>query len=242
MYQRAQVEYERQIWKRKPQLRLLKADYYAQIRTRLPANGGRWVELGSGCGGLGEFVPQVTQTDIFPSPWVDVATSAERLSFADGTLSGLIGVDVLHHLEHPLQFFREAARVLKRAGRVILLEPYVSTGSWVPWHCLHHEHCSMRETFDPTAGHFDRENNARATLWFERHRQTMESLVRPLFIEEIHRFDLFYYPLTGGFRPWSLVPSALAPGILRLDRWLGRWLGGLLGYRMLIVLRKGDAS
>lgn len=220
---------------------MLKTDYYNQVRALLPAQGKRVVELGSGCGGLKESIPGVIQTDIFPTPWVDVVTTAERLPFAGGSLDGLIGLDVLHHLEEPLRFFHEAARVLRAGGRLVLIDPYVSLGSWVPWHYLHHEACSMREPYN-LAGRFERENNARATLWFDGNRARTEAQILPLRLQVLKTFDLFYYPLTGGFRPWSLIPPMAARELLRADRWLGRRLGRWLGYRILLAFEKGAAA
>ena len=237
MYPSERLEYERQIWKRKPSLRTLKADYYAQVRALLPEKGARVVELGSGCGGLKESIPGVIQTDIHPTPWVDVVTVAERLPFAGGALDGLIGLDILHHLEEPLSFFREAARVLRPGGRLVVIEPYVSAGSWVSWHYLHHEACSMKEPYN-LAGKFVRENNARATLWFDGNRSRTEQQIRPLRLKALKTFDLFYYPLTGGFRPWTLIPAPAARGLLKADRWLGRWLGRWFGYRILLAFEK----
>ena len=240
MYLRDRIEEEHRVWRSKPQLRLLKEDYYSRIRVLLP-DGGRVVELGSGCGGFKEFLPGAISTDIHPSPWVDVAAVAERLPFFGDSVDGLVAMDVLHHMERPLVFFQEAARVLKGRSPLILLEPYVSWGSWVTWHHLHHEACSMKEPFG-FEGEFKRENNARATLWFQRNRESMQSLIRPLVVESVENLDLFYYPLMGGFRPWSLVPRVLAPVVLRLDRWLGRRLGKRMGYRILVVLRKGHTG
>ena len=186
-------------------------------------------------------MPGVIQTDIYPTPWVDVVMAAERLPFADGSVDGLIGVDVLHHLARPLQFFREAARVLRKGGRPVLIDPYVSLGSWVPWHFLHHEACSMKEPAG-MSGPFEKENNARATLWFSRDRASTEEAIRPLNLHQVKTFDLFYYPLTGGFRKWTLIPSGIAKGLLAADRLLGRWLGRLFGYRILLVMDNGGAA
>lgn len=249
MYERERIEQERSTWERKPQLRLLKADYSAQIVACLPAHQrstpeglphGRCIELGAGCGGVKASIPGCIASDIFPTPWVDLVMTAEQLPLTDGSIDALIGVDVLHHMERPLDFFREAARVLRVGGKVILIDPYVSVGSWIPWHHIHHEACSMREPID-FSRRFGEENNARATLWFDRHLATMTTLIHPLQIEQIRHFDMFYYPLIGGFRWWSLIPRAAAPALLRVDRWLGQWLGRLLGYRILIVMTRGGA-
>ena len=236
MYPRERIEYERAMWQRKPQLRLLKGDYYRQIQALIPSQG-RLVEIGSGCGGMKEFIPHSIASDIVLTPWIDLVMSAERLPLADGSIDALVGVDVLHHMEQPLSFFREAARVLRPGGKLVLLDPYVSLGSWIPWHFLHHEACSMDEPFDFSSD-FRTENNARATLWFDRHLDALQSLIRPLAVDTVKCFDTFYYPLMGGFRRWSAIPRVLAPMMLRLDRWLGRWVGKLFGYRMLIVMSK----
>lgn len=236
MYQRERVEEERQVWQRKPQIRLLKADYYARIMALLPRRG-RVVEIGSGCGGLKEFFPETISSDIFPMPWVDLVMTAEALPLADASVDALVGIDVLHHLERPLHFFREAARVLREGGKLVLIDPYVSAGSWIPWHWLHHEACSMREAFDFSQP-FRMENNARATLWFERYAAAMDPLIRPLQIERKERLDVFYYPLVGGFKRWSLIPAFTASAMLHLDRRLERRLGRWLGYRVLLVMGK----
>jgi SAM-dependent methyltransferase len=236
MYERAQVEEERLTWQNKPQLRLLKDDYYRQIRAWLPARG-RVVEIGAGCGGLKASLPKMISSDIFPTPWVDLVMAAERLAFRNESIDGLVGLDVLHHMEDPLAFFHEAARVLRTDGTLILLDPYVSLGSWIPWHCIHHERCTMREPFDLARG-FTVENNARATLWFDRHWKRMESLIRPFQMARVQFLDVFYYPLSGGFRRWSLIPQAAAPAALKWDRRMGDWFGKWFGYRMLLVFHK----
>lgn len=241
MYPLDRIEYERAIWQRKPQLRILKADYYQTVQRALNGHPYEWVELGSGCGGLKESLTGVIQTDIFSTPWVDLVMRGEQMAFSSDSLEGLIGVDVLHHLEEPLRFFQEAGRVLRTGGRLVLIEPYVSWGSWIPWHWLHHEGCSMKEPFDFTR-RFEQENNARATLWFGRHRPAMERLIRPLSTSVVRLFDLFYYPLVGGFRRWSLIPRRVAPALLRMDRRMGPRWGRWFGYRMMLVLVKAASA
>ena len=51
-------------------------------------------------------------------------------------------------------------------------------------------------------------------------------------------FAFAAYPLSGGFRRWSLIPPALVGPMLRLERPLERLLGRLGGFRMMLVIEK----
>ena len=53
------------------------------------------------------------------------------------------GLDVLHHLEAPADFFREAARVLHAGGRLALVEPWITPFSWVVYRFFHQEDCRL---------------------------------------------------------------------------------------------------
>jgi hypothetical protein len=46
------------------------------------------------------------------------------------------------------------------------------------------------------------------------------------------------YPLTGGFRPWSLIPAALVRPALRIESALAPVLGPLCAFRMLVVMER----
>jgi hypothetical protein len=59
-----------------------------------------------------------------------------------------------------------------------------------------------------------------------------------LSISNIHWFSFVVYPLSGGFRRWSLLGSASASLGERLERALEPILGRLLGFRLMMVLEK----
>jgi hypothetical protein len=52
--------------------------------------------------------------------------------------------------------------------------------------------------------------------------------------------SLFAYPLTGGFRPWSLIPASAVAPMLRLERAISPVLGWLLAFRLFVVLERVD--
>src|SRR3981081_2858935 len=66
-------------------------------------------------------------------------TATQALPFAEITTSNIAMVDVLHHVEFPMVFFEEAARVLRPGGRIIMVEPAITFGSSLFYRLLHHE-------------------------------------------------------------------------------------------------------
>ena len=54
-------------------------------------------------------------------------------------------IDVLHHLETPSIFFKEAIRVLKPGGRIIMLEPAITPLSWFFYYFFHQEDVDMSQ-------------------------------------------------------------------------------------------------
>jgi ubiquinone/menaquinone biosynthesis C-methylase UbiE len=83
--------------------------------------------------------PDVLATDIQFSPWLDCVAYAQHLPFAPNSAANIVMVDVLHHIEFPVAFFREALRVLKPGGRVIMVEPAITWGSTLFYRLLHQE-------------------------------------------------------------------------------------------------------
>jgi SAM-dependent methyltransferase len=137
----------RETWTRKPTLRIVYEDFYDRIAAA--CRPGLTIEIGGGIGKLKDRLSDVLLTDIQPAPGLDCAADAERLPFASGRIANIVMVDVLHHLQHPLMFFREAARVLEDGGRVLMIEPAITWGSTLFYRLLHHE--PVRTSIDPLA-------------------------------------------------------------------------------------------
>jgi len=56
-------------------------------------------------------------------------------------------VDVLQHVELPIRFFREAERLLRPGGRIVMVEPAITWGSTLFYRLLHQE--PVRMSADP---------------------------------------------------------------------------------------------
>jgi SAM-dependent methyltransferase len=231
----------RLLWYRKPSLRAIYTDYYRRIVDKcIP---GRNLEIGGGSGNLKEYLGEVISTDIVLSPWLDVAADAQVLPFAGETFSNIVGVDVLHHLERPQFFFAEAERVLRPGGRIILVEPAITPLSWPFYQFVHPEPVDMRADpfaegpIDPNRQPFDA-NQAIPTLLFARQRRLMETRFPSLKIIDLEYISLIAYPLSGGFRPWCLVPSFLVQPVLRLENAIAPLFGKLMAFRIFAVIEK----
>lgn len=224
----------KQAWATKPVLRAIYQDLFARIdAARVP---GPTLEIGGGIGAYKDGRDGVVSLDISWAPWLNLVGDAQSLPFADGSFANIVMVDVLHHLPHPMLFIAEAQRVLRPGGRLVVIEPAITPGSWPFYHFLHEERVDMKaDPFGPgpqcSAEPYDA-NQAVPTLMF---RQPQRLGLR---LASLKYLSLLAYPLSGGMKRWSLVPGALVKPLLKLEDWLSPLLGRLLGFRLMAVLEK----
>jgi SAM-dependent methyltransferase len=236
----ALAEY-RSAWQRKPVLQLVYDDFSERIAAACVP--GLTVEIGGGIGNLKQRLTDVVATDVQFAPWLDCVADAQRLPFADGIAANIVMVDVLHHIEYPPKFFRDAARVLKPGGRIVMVEPAITPGSTLFYRVLHHE--PVRTSADPLADGvpdpardpYD-SNQAIPTLIATRHRERFHQMFPGLRIIRTDWFSFGVYPLSGGFKPWSLVSVPMARRMLNLERKLEAPFGRLAAFRMMLIIEK----
>ena len=231
----------RGLWKRKPVLRAIYADFYRRIIQA--CRPGRSLEIGGGSGNLKEFAERVVTTDIVPVPWLDAAADAQALPFAQGSFANIVAVDVLHHVERPRRFLAEAQRVLEPGGRLIDLEPAITPLSWIFYRFFHPEPVDMGADpladgpISPGRSPFDA-NQGIPTLLFGRDRNRLARAFPGLKLVQFERLSLFAYPLSGGFRPWCLVPASMVAPLLKVENAIAPAMGRLAGFRLLAVMEK----
>jgi SAM-dependent methyltransferase len=231
----------REMWERKPALRAVYADLY---RRMLDAAGpGPILEIGGGSGNFKSFAPQAVSTDILPAPWLDVVCDAQRMPFASDSFGNVVMVDVLHHVEHPVHALTEAARVLRPGGRLIFCEPAITPLSGLFYRRFHPEPVDM--SADPlTAGDITAgkdpwvSNQAVPTLLATTFRMRLAEKVPQLELAALDWFSFLAYPLSGGFRPWSLLPHVVAGPLLSAEWAVRKVIGRLAAFRLLAVYRK----
>jgi SAM-dependent methyltransferase len=235
-----EIDY-RKLWNSKPGLRAVYSDIYQRMLAL--AVPGPILEIGGGSGNFKSFVPSAISTDIVAKPWLDLVCDAQRLPLADESFANIVMVDVLHHVEYPVTALREACRVLRRGGRLIFCEPAITAVSSPFYRYLHPEPVDM--SANPLAtGSVSGEkdpwdsNQAIPTLLVGRYRQAMAETLPALDLVSLDWFSFLAYPLSGGFRDWSLLPAAIAPTLLSVEWRLRKLLGPLAAFRLLAAYQK----
>lgn len=231
----------RSVWSKKPILRLVYRDYYRRIAAACVT--GETIEIGGGIGQLKSFIPSAISSDIQHSPMIDVVADAQNLPFRSGSISNIVMLDVLHHIEFPLLFLREAERVLRAGGRCVMIEPGITFGSTLFYRLIHPEPVDMGATPfvegspNPKRDPYD-SNQAIPTLLATRDRFEFDRTFPDLEIVEVSWFSFWVYPLSGGFKRWTLIPEFFGRRLLEFEKSIEAALGRLLGFRMMIVLQK----
>ncbi len=207
---------------------------------------GPVVDLGGGSGHLKDSFPDVIVFDILQSSHVDVVGDAHRLPFADDTLRAGVMLDVLHHLERPVEFLQEVARVLKPGGRLAMIEPAMTPVAWIFFNYFHQEPVDLSadpfadaHEADPLRDPFD-SNQAIPWLMFARAtgRTQFADALPNLRIFEQRLVSLMVYPLSGGFKRWSLIPGGMADALLRFEEAVMPTLGPMMAFRLMVILEK----
>lgn len=232
---------QRLVWGRKQVLRTVYEDLFRAVDENLLP--GPVLEVGSGIGAFKAHRRGVTALDITYAPWLDIVANAEALPVAAGTFVNIVAIDVLHHVPRPLLFMEEAARVLSTGGRLILLEPAITAGSWFFYRFIHQERVDM--SADPFNGEptcsiddpYDA-NQAIPTLLFTRYVKRLHRAIPELELKKVEYCSLIAYPLSGGFKSWTLLPSFMVDSILYLEKQLASGVKRRLGFRLLAVLER----
>jgi SAM-dependent methyltransferase len=233
----------RSVWEKKAAIRLLYRDFHRQLLESCPE--GPVLDIGGGTAHIKEFRPDVISVDILSFPGIDVVADAHALPFRSGSFAGVVMLDVLHHLERPIDFLKEASRTLKPGGRIVMIEPAMTTVARTFYDRFHEEPVDMNaDAFAPVAINPDRDpfdaNQAIPTLLFAtaQARRRVEQAIPSLLVRRVEWHSLFAYPMSGGFQEWSLIPASLVSPMLAFERMIPAPVRKHLGFRMLVVLER----
>ncbi len=248
----SRITEQRRQWALRPVLRMVYQDGFRRIVEQLKRDEsgsiGKSIELGCGGGFFKEYFPEIEATDVMLTPWADRVADAQHLPYADASLRNIVMFDVQHHIANLPSFFDCLSRALEPAGRIILLEPFVSPLSRFVYKRFHREPYEVDGNPFLWEHHLSAEpmdgNNgvSRAVFFTRRGLSEFKRRWPHLLILKRQRMSLFAYPMSGGFSGPVLLPHALAPAVLRIERYLENILGWFAAYRCLVVLQKQPRS
>jgi SAM-dependent methyltransferase len=231
------------VWEKKASIRLLYRDFHRRLLDGCPE--GRVLDIGGGTAHIKDFRPDIISADILSFPGIDVVADAHRLPFPDEFFTRVVMLDVLHHLERPVEFLKEASRVLKPGGRLAMIEPAMTAVARRFYHYFHGEPVDMNaDPFAQVAINPDRDpfdaNQAVPTLLFATSaaRRRVEEAVPTLRVRSVRWLSLFAYPMSGGLQNWSLISAALVPAMLALEEKVPEAVRRQIAFRMIVVLER----
>jgi SAM-dependent methyltransferase len=201
-------------------LHRLYTEWYTWLMRKAKTCGeGVCLELGSGGGFLKTIFPEAVTSDILDLPFVDVVCNAERLPFADGSLSCIMMLNVFHHIPRPYQFLEEAQRCLASGGKILMIEPANSRWGRFIYSRFHHE------PFDPDAGWeilqgnpVSHSNQALPYIYFERDVEQFNERFPALQLLDIRYHTPFLYLISGGLSYRAFLPDAMY-GAVKIMEW-----------------------
>ncbi len=206
------------------------------------------VEVGCGAGFSEMFLSagRLELTDTEPRPWVDRVVDAHALPHGDASVDVLIANNVIHHLAYPDRFFREAVRVLRPGGHLLVQECDCGLTTRIALRLTGHEGYDFAaDPFDPTRPCNDPNdpwsaNCAIPNLLFDdmaRFRSHYPELT-PI---EMARSEFFSHFNSGGITargPYLPLPQAALRLLDAADALLVRLAPGVFASQRRLVLRR----
>ena len=233
----------RRIIREKPFLQRLYLEWYRTIASALPAGEGSVLELGSGAGFLGDIVPDLVTSDVFPCPDIHIVLDGLALPFADSALRAIVMTDVMHHLPEPRQFFAEASRCVRPGGVMVMIEPWVTWWSRLVYTHFHHEPFLPEAGWEvPRHGPLSGANGALPWIIFVRDREQFEQEFPEWHLQRVNPIMPFRYLMSGGVSLRSLMPGWTFEIWRGLEKALRPWMDGLAMFAHIVLLRTREAS
>ena len=194
---------------------------YAACVARCPPTGGV-LEIGSGAGFAREALPRLIASDILPYAGLDLVLDARRLPFASSALKAILMFNVFHHIPDVGAMLAECERVLAPGGRVLIVDEHPGVIAGPILRYVHHEPYqpgAASWTFEST-GPLSGANGALCWIVFRRDREEFARRFPGLSIARYQPHTPLRYWLSGGLKPWTLLPRALYGAATALDRGL----------------------
>lgn len=228
----------RNIWNKKPVLRYLYKKWYKMIYSSLKdIPDGLSLELGSGCGNIKDYTNQTISSDIQFNNWLDAVIDGQHIPFKNDSISSISMIDVLHHIPCPKKFLSEAYNVLKPGGKIVIIEPYPTILSNIFYKLFHNEPVNKKQSILLNKNNFTEPNQAASFILFNKEKAIFESSTSFKILSQKY-FSTIIYPLSGGYKNYSLVPIKLIPFLEFFEKVITPF-NKFISFRTIVILQKG---
>jgi len=211
-----------QIIKTKPSLKKfydIIYDKYKDCLKRCPAEGSI-IEIGSGAGFGQEIIPELRTTDILPYCGLDLIMDSIYMPFCDESIRLICILDAFHHISNVKLFLKEAHRCLKPGGRIFMVEPYAGYIGYFVYKYLHQELYdpdTLEWNFNSSDPYYDA-NIALPWIVFKRDFHIFKKLFPGLALEICRPHTPLLYFISGGLKPWNLLPECAIPLFIEVEK------------------------
>lgn len=207
------TEIRKQIIRSKSFLKRIYQEWYSLISTEICGIDGPVLELGSGAGFFDEYISDLITSEIMLCRDVACVLDGQMLPFASGSLRAIVMVDVLHHIPQCELLFQDASRCIKRGGKMVFIEPWVTNWSRFVFGHLHHEPFlpDTEQWSFPSSGPLSGANGALPWILFHRDRQLFQEKFPEWQIQTIKPIMPFSYLVSGGVSLRGFVPGGVYP-------------------------------
>lgn len=212
---------QREVLERKKFLQRIYRDFYLEIRALLPERSEKVVELGSGAGKAEDFISQVIKTDVFHQPFANLVFDAMEPPFQTSSLDAVVFVDVFHHIPDVMRFLKTTHDVLRKGGRIIMIEPWFTPWSKFVYTRLHREPLDWKTgdwKFD-SSGPISGANQALPWIVFHRDRPIFVRAFPDLQVIKLQPMMPFRYILSGGVSSWVGLPEIFYQPVKNFEQW-----------------------
>jgi SAM-dependent methyltransferase len=236
----ATTELRKEIISTNPFLTAIYDEWYTLLAQALPSGNGRVLELGSGGGYCARFIPDLITSEIFSCSSAQMVLDAQQLPFANGSLRAIVMSNVMHHLPDVRRFLAEACRCLRPEGKILTIEPWMTSWSRFIYKHLHHEPF-LPDAADwgfTSTGPLSGANMAMPWIVLERDREKFEAEFPDLLIEKIRPFLPFRYLVSGGVTMRPLMPGFSHKAWRGLEQMLEPEMGSLGLFAFIQVRRR----
>lgn len=215
-------------------------EHYEFFRAELASvPEGALLELGSGGGFIKDIIPRTNTSDVVKLPGVDLVCSGLNLPYADGAVSAIMMINVLHHIQDVAEFFREARRCLAPGGKILMVEPANTMFSSFIYRNFHHEPFETKQVDWqlPKGGRMSMANDALPWIVLCRDRRKFELEFPEFRIKLLKNCMPVRYILSGGVSKKQMLPDVLYQPVKLMEQLLTPF-NNLIGLFMRVSIER----